>query len=120
MLLWLPMHNAAGCGWRSGAVDGAAGAALAWGGCLPSHGRVCLGVRCDSHPFCPAPQPCSESMLGQAKQYLNEDPTLDPARYLLLRADVGRLPFATGSGTDTNARAFAPWGCILGGGGGVV
>lgn len=37
-------------------------------------------------------------MLGQAKQYLNEDPTLDPARYLLLRADVGRLPFATGSG----------------------
>lgn len=37
-------------------------------------------------------------MLGQAKQYLNEDPTLDPSRYLLLRADVGRLPFATGSG----------------------
>jgi SAM-dependent methyltransferase len=47
----------------------------------------------------------SESMLGQAKQYLNEDPTLDPSRYLLLRADVGRLPFATGSVAAIHAGA---------------
>lgn len=50
------------------------------------------------HPTPPTHPPCSESMLGQAKQYFNEDPSLDPSRYLLLRADVGRLPFATGSG----------------------
>lgn len=47
----------------------------------------------------------SESMLGQAKAYLNEDPTLDPSRYLLLRADVGRLPFATGSVSALHAGA---------------
>lgn len=37
-------------------------------------------------------------MLGQAKQFLNEDGSLDKQSYLLLRADVGRMPFATGSG----------------------
>ena len=37
-------------------------------------------------------------MLGQARQFLDEDASLDPSKYLLLRADVGRLPFATGSG----------------------
>jgi hypothetical protein len=37
-------------------------------------------------------------MLSQAKQYLEEHATLDPSRYLLLRADVARMPFATGSG----------------------
>ena len=45
-------------------------------------------------------------MLGQAKQYLNEDPSLDPSRYLLLRADVGRLPFATGSGAQFELLVF--------------
>jgi hypothetical protein len=37
-------------------------------------------------------------MLGQARQFLDEDASLDTSKYLLLRADVGRLPFATGSG----------------------
>ena len=41
---------------------------------------------------------CSEAMLGEARQYFQQDRTLDPSRYLLLRADVGRMPFATGSG----------------------
>lgn len=63
---------------------------------------------CHLAPFHAIP---SESMLGQAKQYLNEDPTLDPSRYLLLRADVGRLPFATGSGA-----LRLPWsGCAAAG-----
>lgn len=37
-------------------------------------------------------------MLGQARQFISEDRSLDQSRCLLLRADVGRLPFATGSG----------------------
>lgn len=37
-------------------------------------------------------------MLGQARQYISEDRSIDQSRCLLLRADVGRLPFATGSG----------------------
>lgn len=37
-------------------------------------------------------------MLGQTKSFVSEDPGLDKDRLLILRADVGRLPFATGSG----------------------
>ncbi|KAK9784879.1 hypothetical protein WJX73_010017 [Symbiochloris irregularis] len=39
----------------------------------------------------------SDSMLQQAGQYFSEDRTLDPRDYVLLKADVGRMPFATGS-----------------------
>ncbi|KAI3430392.1 hypothetical protein D9Q98_004987 [Chlorella vulgaris] len=47
----------------------------------------------------------SESMLGQARQFLVEDPSIDASRYLLLRADVGRMPFATGSVAAVHAGA---------------
>ncbi len=53
-------------------------------------------------------------MLGQAKQYLNEDPSLDPSRYLLLRADVGRLPFATGSGAAGCSCLVVAFACCEG------
>jgi hypothetical protein len=44
-------------------------------------------------------------MLGQAQQFLREDASVDPSRYLLLRADVARMPFATGSGAGAAAAA---------------
>ncbi|PSC67139.1 putative methyltransferase chloroplastic, partial [Micractinium conductrix] len=47
----------------------------------------------------------SEAMLAQARAFFREDPSLDASRYLLLRADVGRLPFATGSVAALHAGA---------------
>ena len=49
-------------------------------------------------------------MLGEARQYLQQDRTLDPSRYLLLRADVGRMPFATGSGAQRSGWLVVGWG----------
>eukprot|EP00850_Spirogloea_muscicola_P015651 SM000122S25758 [mRNA] locus=s122:120575:122380:+ [translate_table: standard] len=39
----------------------------------------------------------SASMLQQARSFFNADPSLDKQRLALVRADVGRLPFVTGS-----------------------
>eukprot|EP00850_Spirogloea_muscicola_P016613 SM000136S00159 [mRNA] locus=s136:56084:57808:- [translate_table: standard] len=39
----------------------------------------------------------SASMLQQARSFFNADPRLDKQRLALVRADVGRLPFVTGS-----------------------
>jgi SAM-dependent methyltransferase len=39
----------------------------------------------------------SESMLSQTYDYLQDDMAVDQSKVLLLRADVGRLPFKTGS-----------------------
>lgn len=47
-------------------------------------------------------------MLGQARQFLSEDGSIDQSRCLLLRADVGRLPFATGSGEGQTGGATLP------------
>ncbi|EIE18993.1 S-adenosyl-L-methionine-dependent methyltransferase [Coccomyxa subellipsoidea C-169] len=47
----------------------------------------------------------SESMLTQAKQFFDEDRSLDTRQYVLLRADVGRLPFPTGSVAAIHAGA---------------
>lgn len=50
----------------------------------------------------------SESMLQQTKQYMQQDAALQEQQggnYLLLRADVGRLPFATGSVAALHAGA---------------
>lgn len=47
----------------------------------------------------------SESMLTQAKQFFEEDRGLDTRQYILLRADVGRLPFPTGSVAAIHAGA---------------
>ena len=53
---------------------------------------------------------CSEAMLAQARAFFREDPSLDASRYLLLRADVGRLPFATGSGEGRGTERGCLWG----------
>ncbi|CAL5226905.1 g9779 [Coccomyxa viridis] len=47
----------------------------------------------------------SESMLNQARLFFEEDTTIDPRKYILLRADVGRLPFQTGSVAAIHAGA---------------
>ncbi|BDA49132.1 probable malonyl-[acyl-carrier protein] O-methyltransferase at C-terminar half [Coccomyxa sp. Obi] len=47
----------------------------------------------------------SESMLTQAKQFFEEDRGLDTRQYILLRADVGRLPFPTASVAAIHAGA---------------
>ncbi|CAK0786209.1 hypothetical protein CVIRNUC_009422 [Coccomyxa viridis] len=47
----------------------------------------------------------SESMLGQARTYFEADNTIDPRKYILLRADVGRLPFPTSSIAGMHAGA---------------
>ena len=57
-------------------------------------------------PRChPAPWCRSESMLEQARQSMQADPSLQKGEYLLLRADVGRLPFPTGSVAAIHAGA---------------
>ena len=53
----------------------------------------------------------SESMLQEALAYFQQVASLDRTRYLLLRADVARLPFATGSSrpaTRGRSSAAAP------------
>ncbi|KAG7671326.1 hypothetical protein Ndes2437B_g03960 [Nannochloris sp. 'desiccata'] len=47
----------------------------------------------------------SESMLREARSYFEQDTSLDSGKYLLVRADVARLPFATGSLAAINASA---------------
>jgi len=47
----------------------------------------------------------SESMLQEARSYFDQDITLDSGKYLLVRADVARLPFASGSLAAINASA---------------
>lgn len=47
----------------------------------------------------------SESMLREARQYFDQDTSLDPGKYVLLRADVARLPFTTGSVAAIHAGA---------------
>lgn len=47
----------------------------------------------------------SENMLRQAGQYINEDTSLLQSNVVLVRADVARLPFATGSVDGVHAGA---------------
>jgi len=47
----------------------------------------------------------SESMLREARQYFDQDITLDPTRYVLLRADVARMPFQSSSVAALHAGA---------------
>ena len=47
----------------------------------------------------------SESMLREARQYFDQDASLDPGRYVLVRADVARMPFTTGSVAAIHAGA---------------
>jgi SAM-dependent methyltransferase len=49
----------------------------------------------------------SESMLQQTEKLLQEDTSVDASQVLLLRADVGRLPFETGSVGAIHAGAHA-------------
>ena len=39
----------------------------------------------------------SETMLGQTKQFLEQEKLFDPDRITLVRADVARLPFKSAS-----------------------
>lgn len=47
----------------------------------------------------------SESMLRQTKKFIEEDTSLQSSAYSLIRADVARLPFATGSISAIHAGA---------------
>lgn len=47
----------------------------------------------------------SESMLSQTYDFIEQDSAIDATSVLLLRADVGRLPFATGSVAAVHAGA---------------
>ena len=47
----------------------------------------------------------SESMLREARSYFDQDTSLNSDKYILVRADVARLPFATGSLAAINASA---------------
>lgn len=108
-------------GWRQGFVwagfPGAdAEAALAIDYLTPAHGSVVLDLSCGSGLFARRflasgrfagviAADFSESMLREARQYFNSDTTLDPSKYVLVRADAGRLPFATGTLAGVHAGA---------------
>ena len=47
----------------------------------------------------------SENMLKQTRAFLKEDTSIDPAAVSLIRADIGRLPFASGSVSAIHAGA---------------
>jgi SAM-dependent methyltransferase len=51
----------------------------------------------------------SESMLNQAYNYVQDDTAVDQSKLLLLRADVGRLPFKTGSVAALHAGGSLPF-----------
>ena len=50
----------------------------------------------------------SESMLSQTYDFIERDSAIDPTSVLLLRADVGRLPFETGSVSAIHAGKRPP------------
>lgn len=83
---------------------------------LPAYGGVVVDMSCGSGLFSRrfaasgkfrgvVAADFSETMLDQASQFFREDASLDPSRYILVRADVGRLPFATGSVAGLHAGA---------------
>ncbi|KAL4422656.1 hypothetical protein ABPG75_008853 [Micractinium tetrahymenae] len=108
-------------GWRQGfAWAGFPGADkefdLAMDYLQPAYGEVLVDMSCGSGLFTRRflksnrfqgviAADFSESMLGQARQFIDEDRSIDQSRCLLLRADVGRLPFATGSVAAIHAGA---------------
>lgn len=47
----------------------------------------------------------SENMLKQTRAFVQEDRSIDPSSVQLVRADIGRLPFATGSVSAIHAGA---------------
>jgi ubiquinone/menaquinone biosynthesis C-methylase UbiE len=54
----------------------------------------------------------SESMLKQTQELIAKDSAIDAASVLLLRADVGRLPFQTGSVSAIHAGAMPLFGHV--------
>ena len=100
-------------GWRQGftwagfpGVDTEFGYAMDY--LRPQYGQVLVDMSCGSglftRRFAKSGQfagvvaaDFSESMLEQTAAFIREDRDLDGSSVALLRADVGRLPFATGS-----------------------
>lgn len=108
-------------GWRQGfAWAGFPGvekeAELALNFLQPAYGEVVIDMSCGSGLFSRRflasgrfpgviAADFSESMLREARQYFDQDASLDPEKYILLRADVARLPLTTGSVAAIHAGA---------------
>lgn len=82
----------------------------------PAHGQVIVDMSCGSGLFSRrflssgkfagvVAADFSESMLKEAKQYFDQDSSLDTDRYMLARMDVARQPFPTGSVSAIHAGA---------------
>ena len=82
----------------------------------PAHGQVLIDMSCGSGLFSRKflasglfpgviAADFSESMLREARQYFDQDSSLDSGKFLLVRADVARMPFTTGSIAGLHAGA---------------